>query len=159
MILGRLADVSAQRAALPAALVQAIEAVLALDPDNLPSGRHDIVGDRVFVLVQEATPRHVEDSLSEAHAIYADVQMPLGAAECFGFSLPQADLTPCDDQLAERDLAFYPTPDNEAFIDVAPGDFIVFLPGELHRPCIAIDGTAPFRKAVIKVHRDLLGLN
>lgn len=158
MILGRLADVSAQRALLPAAIARAINAVLALDPATLPCGRHDIEGDRVFVLIQDATPRAVEDSLIEAHATYADVQIPLGASECFGFALAQADLAPCDDQFAERDLAFYPTPDNEAFVDVAPGDYIVFLPGELHRPCIAIENTTPFRKAVIKIHGDLLGL-
>ena len=160
MFIGRLADLPAQRACLPEAVVRALEALRALDLESLLPGRHDIDSDRMFVLVQDATPRAIDDSLIEAHATYADVQIPLGARECFGFALPQPGLVACDDQLAERDLVFYPNPENEAFIDVAPGEYIVFLPGELHRPCLAIEGepAAPFRKAVVKIHRELLGL-
>ncbi len=39
-----------------------------------------------------------------------------------------------------------------------PGDYVVFLPGELHRPCLAINEKMKIRKAVIKIHRDLLAL-
>ena len=161
MFIGRLADLPVQRACLPAAIVRALDALNALDLATLPNGRHELEGDRLFVLIQDATPRAIEDSRIEAHATYADIQLPLGARECFGFSLAQPGLAACDDQLAERDLAFYPDPENEAFIDVAPCEYIVFLPGELHRPCLAVEGegSAPFRKAVLKIHRELLGLN
>ena len=122
MFIGRLADLPAQRACLPEAVVRALEALRALDLESLLPGRHDIDGDRMFVLVQDATPRAIDDSLIEAHATYADVQIPLGARECFGFALPQPGLVACDDQLAERDLVFYPNPENEAFIDVRPAN-------------------------------------
>ena len=159
MILGRLADLPIQRKFLPPALVRSLETLLAKNLSTLPTGRLDLEGDRIFVLVQDATPRTVENSLIEAHATYADVQIPLTASECFGFAHPQPGLTPCDDQFAERDLAFYPTPETEAFFDVAPGEYAVFLPGELHRPCITFDEPAPFRKIVIKIHREELGLS
>ena len=158
MILGRLADLDTHSALLPEALVRSLRALLALDPHALACGRYDLDGERVFALVQDATSRRIEDSQIEAHATYADVQIPLSVSECFGFALPQPDLAPCDDQLAERDLAFYPTPETEAFIDVAPGEYIVFLPGELHRPCTTFDEPAPLRKIVLKVHRSLLGI-
>ena len=159
MILGRLNDLDAQRAILPPALVRSIEMLLARGLSTLPPGRHELEGDRLFALVQDATPRRVENSLIEAHADYADVQIPLTASECFGFSHPQPGLAPCDDQFAERDLAFYPTPESEAFFDVAPGEYAFFLPGELHRPCITFEEPAPFRKIVIKIHRELLSLS
>lgn len=106
MFIGRLADLPVQRACLPAAIVRALDALNALDLATLPNGRHELEGDRLFVLIQDATPRAIEDSRIEAHATYADIQLPLGARECFGFSLAQPGLAACDDQLAERDLAF-----------------------------------------------------
>ena len=158
MIVGRISDTARQQALLPAAVVRGIQAVQQLDLAGLAPGRYELEGDKLFYLVQDATPRTIEDSLIEAHKIYADIQIPVGASECFGFCLPQPDLAPCDDRLASSDLAFYPTPDKEFFIDIAPGEYVVFLPDELHRPCIAIEDTTPFRKVVIKVHASLLGL-
>ena len=158
MIVGSLSDLPRHKAVLPAVIVRAIEAVQNMKLDELPPGRYELEGEALFVLIQDATPREIADSLSEAHRSHADVQIPVGASECFGFALPQADLHACDDRLDSHDLAFYPTPANECFIDIEPGSYIVFLPGELHRPSIAINDKTPFRKAVIKVHTSLLGL-
>lgn len=82
----------------------------------------------------------------------------MGAREHFGFSLPQPGLVATEKQFEKRDVAFYPTPANEFFMDIDPGSFAVFLPGELHRPCVAIDARTTFRKVVVKVHASLLGL-
>ena len=43
-------------------------------------------------------------------------------------------------------------------MDVEPGAYVVFLPAELHRPCVLINNKTEFRKVVIKVHSSLLGL-
>ena len=61
-------------------------------------------------------------------------------------------------QTREKDLAFFPAPEGESFIDSAPGMYLVFLPDELHRPCLAINGKRPLRKIVVKIHSSLLGL-
>ena len=158
MILGLLSEIAHQKPALPAAVVRALEAFLAQDIANRAPGRYELEGDQLFCLVQDAVPRTVADSQSEAHHRYADIQIPVGATERFGFSLPQAGLAPNDDHLEARDLAFYPTPANEFFMDVEPGSYVIFLPTELHRPCIAISDKTEFRKVVIKVHSSLLGL-
>lgn len=158
MILGLLSEVAHQKPALPTAIVRALEAFLAQDIASKAPGRYELEGDQMFCLVQDAVPRTVAESQSEAHQRYADIQIPVGASERFGFSLPQAGLAPCDDQLEARDLAFYPTPANEFFMDVEPGSYVVFLPTELHRPCTVIRDKTEFRKVVIKVHSSLLGL-
>ena len=98
-----------------------------------------------------------EESRAEAHHQYADIQIPFSTNERYGFALPQ-DLAPSDDQLKEKDLAFYPTPVGETFIDTTPGTYLVFMPKELHRPCLAIAGKETIRKAVVKVHASLLGM-
>jgi biofilm protein TabA len=158
MIVGRISDVAAQRGVLPAVVIQALEALQKIDLGAVAVGRYEIEGDKLFYLVQDAELKTLAESRAEAHRTYADVQIPFGAAERFGFALPQPGLAPDDDQFETKDLAFYPTPAGESFIDAAPGDFLMFLPGELHRPCLAIGEKKTTRKVVVKVHASLLGL-
>lgn len=158
MITGLFSDLSAQKSFLPAAVVQALEVLQQQDLSKLEPGRYEIDGDKLFYMVQDAIPRMLNASKSEAHYTYADIQTPLTARERLGVSLPQAGLAPSDDRLEANDIAFYPNPANEFFIDLDPGAYAVFMPGELHRPCVAISDQTPYRKIVVKVHRSLLGL-
>ena len=156
MIIGLLSDITKHKAVLPTVILHALEVLQKLDLTRLDPGRYELEADKLFYLVQDAQPRIFDDSQSEAHRSYADIQIPIGACERFGFSLPEPGLMPTDNQLEENDIAFYPTPSNEFFMDIAPGTFLIFLPGELHRPCLAIDNKNVFRKVVVKVHASLL---
>jgi biofilm protein TabA len=158
MIVGLLADVSRQKTVLPAAIVRAIEALQKLDLAKLEPGRYELEGDKLFYLIQDLAPRSMDEGRPEVHHSYADVQIPCSAKERYGFSLPQANLIATEDRLESSDIAFYPTPANEFFMDITPGSYVVFLPKEIHRPCIVIDDKAPIRKAVVKIHASLLGL-
>ncbi|WP_263771664.1 YhcH/YjgK/YiaL family protein [Propionivibrio soli] len=157
MIVGLLSDVGAQKSALPAAIVRALEKLSSVDLRKAEPGRYEIEGDKLFYLVQDVELRTVEQSRAEAHVEYADIQIPVSTAERYGFALPQP-LAPTDDQLATKDLAFYPTPANESFVDTVPGTYLVFMPKELHRPCLSLGKIETIRKVVVKVHRSLLGL-
>ena len=158
MIVGLLSDVSKQKSVLPAAVVRAIEALQKLDLSKVEAGRYELEGDKLFYLIQDVETRSLEESKSEAHHNYADIQIPLTGAERYGFSLPQADLKASDDRLATGDIAFYPAPANEFFMTIEPGAFAVFLPKELHRPCLSVKEKTKVRKAVVKIHVSLLGL-
>lgn len=158
MIIGLVSDVAKQKTVLPAAIVRALEALQQQDLAKMEPGRYELEGDKLFYLVQDAMPRLLDGCQTEIHRNYADIQMPITARERFGFSLPQANLPMNDDRLEANDIAFYPTPANEFFMDLDPGSFAVFLPSELHRPCVVIKDQTPFRKVVVKVHVSLLGL-
>lgn len=158
MILGSLSGLASQKSILPAAVVRALEVLQQQDLASMAAGTYEIEGKQLFYMVQDAMPRLLEGCKSEAHATYADIQLPISAPERFGMALPQAGLAAVDDRMEANDIAFYPTPDNEFFMDVEPGSYVVFLPGELHRPCVAIHDQKPIRKVVVKVHRSLLGL-
>ena len=158
MITGRLSDVPHQRALLHPALLRAFDALAALDLARAAPGRVELDSERLFYMIQDTELRRIENSQAEAHAQYADIQIPVSTVERFGFSVPQDGLALIDDQLEARDLAFYADPANEFFMNVAPGCFAVFFPGELHRPCLAVDAPQPIRKVVVKVHASLLGL-
>jgi biofilm protein TabA len=158
MIVGRLSDVSKQKSALPAAIVRALEALQHIDLARMDAGRYELEGDQIFYLIQDVETRRLDESQSEAHRLYADIQIPLSACERYGFSLPQAGLTATDDRLEANDIAFYPTPANEFFMNIEPGSFAVFMPGELHRPGLAVKEKGRMRKAVVKIHASQLGL-
>jgi biofilm protein TabA len=158
MIMGRISDVVAQRGLLPGAIVQALEALQKVDLGAVAPGRYEIEGDSLFYTVQDTELRTMAESRAEAHLKYADIQIPFSTEERYGFALPRPDLAPDDDQFETKDLAFYPSPAGESFIDAAPGAYLVFLPRELHRPCLAIRGKETIRKAIVKVHGSLLGL-
>lgn len=158
MIVGLLSDAAKHQSVLPAAIARAIDALQKLDLSAMDVGRYELEGDQLFYMIQEVETRRLGDSRSEAHRRHADIQIPLSAAERYGFSLPQANLVPSEDRLETGDIAFYPAPANEFFMDIEPGSYVVFLPGELHRPCLAIEQQGKLRKVVVKVHLDLLGL-
>lgn len=158
MIIGSLADFSRQKVLLPTALVGALEALDGKDLAALPAGRYEIEGDKLFFLVQDVMLRRVDECQAEAHRSYADIQIPVSERERYGAALPVPDMLPVEDLLDSSDVAFYSTPENEFFMDIDPGTFVVFFPGELHRPCIAIQEPVSVRKVVVKVHASLLGL-
>jgi YhcH/YjgK/YiaL family protein len=157
-MLGRISDAAAQRSLLPDAVVRALEALQKVDLGAMAPGRYAIEGDTLFYSIQEVELLTLAETRAEAHLKYADIQIPVSAGERFGFALPQPDLAPTQDQYATDDVAFYPPPAGECFIDAAPGDYLVFLPRELHRPRLAVKEKGTIRKVVIKVHAKLLGL-
>jgi biofilm protein TabA len=158
MFIGLLADEATNKATLPAALTRALNVLKTQDLATMEPGRYEVEGDKLFYLVQDAMPRAVDACQTEIHRNYLDIQIPVSARERFGFSVPQADLVSTDDRLESHDIAFFPTPANEYFMDLDPGTFAVFYPGELHRPCVQLGEQKPFRKVVVKVHKSLLGL-
>lgn len=156
MITGSLNHWQFYRKTLPDCLVRAVEAVTALDLATLPVGRHEIDGDDIFVLIQEMPTKPAAQLRPEAHRRYIDVQILLSGREAYGFCLPDADLEPVDDRLETQDIAFYPDHPDQYSVRLDVNDFIVFFPGEFHRPCCEIDGSVDIRKAVIKVDSRLL---
>jgi len=152
MILGTLAHWNAHKIQIPRAIADIVDAVLQADLDTLKPGRYEIADRPSYFMIQEMPTRLLENTRTEAHRDHADVQVLLAGAERYGVAPLDPALTPVDDRLEKSDIAFYPDPANETFIDLAPGMFAVFFPGEFHRPCCAIGESAPVRKLVIKIH-------
>ncbi|WP_172203417.1 YhcH/YjgK/YiaL family protein [Niveibacterium sp. COAC-50] len=156
-----LSDLSSWRkraAVLPAAIVRAFEALERRDLDALEPGRYPLDEEGMFLLIQQVTTQAEAATRPEAHRDHTDIQLVLSGLERFGIAPPDPALQPVQEMFEARDIAFYPTPRHEWFVDLAPGQFAIFYPGDLHRPCVAAGEAAPVRKAVVKLHRRLLGL-
>lgn len=157
MFVGELKSWSSRRAVLPAAVVRAFEALDRLGVATLAAGRYEIE-EGMFVMIQEPSTKLLAATRPEAHREHADIQIVIAGVERLGFALADPELVPLEDKLATGDIAFYPSPRHESFVDLVPGQYVIFYPGDLHRPCCAIGEPAPERKAVVKIHRSLLGL-
>ncbi|AOY02035.1 YhcH/YjgK/YiaL family protein [Jeongeupia sp. USM3] len=158
MYLGKLTHWPQQRAVLPDAVNRALEALAAHDLNTMPAGRYEIDGDRLFFMIQEMITQPFDAGRPEAHRRYADIQLLLAGEEGFGVAAPDPGLAVVDDFYDSRDIAFYVTPANEQRLNLQPGDFVVFYPGELHRPGRCVGESMTIRKVVVKIDRALLGL-
>ncbi|PLR41198.1 YhcH/YjgK/YiaL family protein [Chimaeribacter californicus] len=135
---------------LPAPLCAAIDYVKQNVTDDTPIGKHTICGSDVFVLISEDSTEPTAQRRAEYHAEYLDIQIVLRGQEGMTFSTRPAG-PPETDWLADKDIAFLPQGEQERTVVLQPGDFVVFYPGEVHKPLCAVGETAPVRKAVIKM--------
>lgn len=135
---------------LPAELRDAIEHVKQHVTAETPTGKHDIDGNRLFYLVSNDTTQPIAERRAEYHARYLAIQMVLKGVEGMTFScLPVG--APETDWLADKDIAFLPEGAQEKTVVLEEGDFVVFYPGEVHKPLCAVGQAAPVRKVVVKL--------
>lgn len=115
-----------------------------------PRRKYDIDGDRLFYMISENMTEPGESRSAEYHARYLDIQIVLQGQEGMAFSTQPAG-TPHTDWLADKDIAFLPTSVDEKTVVLNEGDFVVFYPGEVHKPLCAVGEPARVRKAVVKM--------
>lgn len=89
---------------------------------------------------------HVSDETAKGkHAIDGCLLL-----EGMTFSTQPAGV-PETDWLADKDIAFIGQGIDEKTVILNEGDFVVFYPGEVHKPLCAVGAPAQVRKAVVKL--------
>lgn len=138
---------------LPAQLKQAIQHVMANFNADSALGKFDIDGENQFVMIFNDSTSPAEERRQELHGKYLDIQIVLAGQEKMVFSnlaAPQGSA----EWLEGKDIAFLPLTqqglEEKSFIMNA-GDFVVFYPGELHKPMCAVGENAPVKKAAVKI--------
>lgn len=135
---------------LPEELRQAIEHVKQHITPNTPLGKHDIDGNRLFMLVSEDSTQPIAERPAEFHQRYLDIQIVMSGQEGMTFSCLPAG-KPDTDLLADKDIAFLAEGQQEKTFVLNEGDFVVFYPGEVHKPLCAVGKPAKVRKVVVKM--------
>ena len=124
----------------------AIEFLAAHPLDTLPLGRTEVDGDEVFINVMDADLKPHTGSHAEYHRLYADLQIDLTGGEGWGYTtLPGEEAGEFT-----GDIGFRTSPDAVSGT-LGEGRFVLFFPGELHKPGVARPGCARVRKAVVKI--------
>ncbi len=146
MILGKL-DQAARYTAVHPLLAAGFAFLAKADLADLPPGRHEIDGGRVYALVGHDEGRGEAGARLEVHRRYIDIQVSLDGRERIGWR-PLAECGDVAEPYDEsRDIAFFadrPT----AWFPLARGQFAVFFPDDAHAPLAA---TGTLHKVVIKV--------
>ncbi len=151
MIIGHLHQARTTQSTAETDIELALQHLRDTDYHKIIPGKYPIDGERMFAIVQDPITQSWDSGLPEFHARHIDVQYLLSGEEALGFLPGNPSLVPCDDFLKERDIAFVPAQLNETRIVLTPGMYAVFFPGELHRPCRAVNQSMPIKKVVIKI--------
>lgn len=113
---------------------------------DLPDGKYEIAGNRVYAIVERKQGRKISDGKLEGHRRYLDIQYVVSGEESMGWR-PAAGLASAASYDQERDLEFFEG-EPESLVRVPAGSFAVFLPTDAHLPLI---GDGPIHKVVVKV--------
>ncbi len=115
------------------------------------NGRYDILGDDVYVNVQDYTSKPETQGNWEAHKKYIDIQFMIKGTERIGVGeIDNYQTTEAYDE--SKDLEFLAVAnDNYQFINMNENDFIILYPQDVHMPQIAMNTPSYVKKAVVKI--------
>ena len=111
-----------------------VDFIKSTDLNALSDGKHQILGNNVFVNVQTLKGKKKEEAPIEYHRQMVDIQIPLSGKETYGIS-PLADL-PKATFSEENDCALIHNLPCLSYVTAHPGMFVVFFPQDAHAPGI-----------------------
>ena len=115
--------------------------------ENLPVGRYEIDGDKVFAFIQEYESKL--DSSFEAHKNYIDIQFILSGTEV----MKVADISQMTVSVPyTEDVMFFEDNERASVLVIEEGEYGILFPWDAHKPGLCFDGKpAQVKKAVVKV--------
>ena len=119
----------------------------------LETGRYELDGDNVFVMISEYNTIDPGDAKYEAHRKYIDIQYLIRGSELIGiapYETIDAILQPYD---PNREVEFFTVKGGEMKL-ANPGNFFIFFPSDAHMPQVKDVESAMVRKAVVKLKFD-----
>jgi YhcH/YjgK/YiaL family protein len=118
------------------------------DLASLAPGKYPIDGENVFATITEAPTKDFDKTGWESHRKYIDLQCVVTGEEKMG-KYPVAKATVIKPYDEAKDLANYTAPGE--FYVASAGTFLIFFPGDAHRPNITPGGNKVEKKLVIKI--------
>ena len=120
-------------------------------------GGFEIDGRNIYASVSCIATREA-DSIFEAHRDYADIHIRLAGEETIYSTCINDDMTVNTPYDKEKDFILFEgiqSPDTEVII--RPGYFALYLPDDVHKPCV-MTGDSPVntKKIIVKIKASLL---
>lgn len=127
-------------------------------PADAPEGITELRGREMYVNVHSYATLPAMECRWESHRHTIDVQYCISGGEVIDW-LPAGSLAPQDDYAEAKDAEHWlPSAVRTTQLVMTPGAFVLFLPGELHRPKVHDGANASVRKLVVKINAPLLAL-
>ena len=118
--------------------------------NELPEGRREIDGPRLYALVVRGEGHGLKGAKLEAHRRYIDIQYSLTSPDVIGWKQVSTCRNPVEAYNEVKDIQhFLDAPDS--WVTVPQESFGIFFPEDAHAP-MASDG--PVHKVVVKVAVD-----
>lgn len=126
---------------------KAFDYIRELDMDNLAKGSEEIEGAYLKVLIVEPDLKSKAEAKLEIHKKFIDIQIPVANEETFGWKALNNLKEPIEEYSSQNDFQLF-NDEPSAYINVLPGEFIIFSPEDAHAPLI---GEGITKKIIIKV--------
>jgi biofilm protein TabA len=150
MIIGRLEEAHEYKR-LHGGFEAAFDLLRSTPFEELKPGRHEVMGEDLFLIFDESEQRGREGAKLEAHRKYIDVQFIVpkaGAiAEDFGWKPTAACVETSEPYDESKDVGLFGDKP-ELWFNLPPGNFVIFFPSDAHAP---LAGSGKVTKAVIKI--------
>lgn len=151
MMMGKASALSGLHPVLANALTQAIAAW----PQDKAPGRYELQGDDIFMNVMTFATQLPEQKKAELHEQYIDIQLLLAGEERILYGVA-GSARQCEEMHTEEDYQLCSTIEGMQRLDLTPGMYAVFMPGEPHKPGCVVKETEEIKKAVVKVRVSLM---
>lgn len=126
---------------------KAIEFLSRPDLKELPVGKYEIDGERVYAMVSKDIGRKKEDALLETHDKYIDIQLVLAGTDTMGWKPKSLCKKPSGAYDQEEDIQYF-ADEPDTWISTKSGAFVIFFPEDAHMPLIS---SGQLHKIVVKV--------
>lgn len=122
------------------------------DLTTLEDGRYEILGNQIYVNIQNYVSKEEVDAKFEAHKNYIDIQYIIDGEERIGVS-DVDNFLPLSEYDSEKDIVFLKrnTSGMENFVNLRSREFVILNPQDAHMPSVAVNSPSNVKKAVVKV--------
>jgi len=126
---------------------RAVEFLLRPELKELPVGKYEIDGERVFAMVSKDMGLKKEDALLETHEKFIDIQLVLSGTDDIGWKPKSLCNRPSGEYDPTSDLQFFTDTPN-TWLSIESGEFAIFFPEDAHMPMIS---SGKIHKVVVKI--------
>ncbi len=133
--------------ALNEGFAKAFEFISRPDLQELPVGKYEIDGDRIYAMVAREPGRRKEDALLETHEKYIDIQFILAGTDTMGWKPKSLCKQPTQGYDQKADIQFF-ADQPDAWLATESGVFAIFFPEDAHMPLIS---SGEIHKVVVKI--------
>ncbi|EHG3460059.1 DUF386 domain-containing protein [Salmonella enterica subsp. enterica serovar Moero] len=142
-------------AGLHPVLQEALTLAVAANPQEKTPGRYELQGDNIFMNVMQFTTQNPAQKKAELHQQYIDIQVLLSGEERILFGMNDS-ARQCEEMHVEDDYQLCSQIADEQAMVLKPGRFVIFMPGEPHKPGCVVGEPMEIKKVVVKVRACLL---
>ena len=152
MYVGNIYQYNEEKESLPKGFKKWIKFLKSTDFSKLASGSYELEKGSYFNL-DVAMTEPIEKRKWESHRKHVDIQFVLTGREMIGYQ-PISAMKALTEEYDDKDLYFYEATSEEGTVHVpmTEGTFVIFFPGDAHRPlCKVGDDVEKVKKVIMKI--------